>query len=83
VADAAGVVRLPRRSERPERGQFCDDCSQATAQAQQLKIVAEIEGGRGDSIGARETLRTIAQTQLVHLGDRDRLMRMLERVSET
>jgi hypothetical protein len=77
VADATGVVGLPRRSEMPERDQFCGDCSQATAQAQQLKIVAEIERGCGDSTGATKTLRTIAQTQLVHLGDRGRLMRML------
>jgi hypothetical protein len=73
VADATGVVGLPRRSEMPERDQFCGDCSQATAQAQQLKIVAEIERGCGDSTGATKTLRTIAQTQLVHLGDRGRL----------
>jgi hypothetical protein len=33
VADAAGVVRLHRRSEMPVRGQLCGDCSQATAQA--------------------------------------------------
>jgi hypothetical protein len=26
------VVRLPRRREMPERGQFCGDCSQARAQ---------------------------------------------------
>jgi len=51
--------------------------------AQQLKIVAEIERGRGDSTDARETLHTIAQTQLVHVGARDRLLRMLEQVSET
>jgi hypothetical protein len=28
------MVGLPRQSEMPERGQFCGDCSQATAQAQ-------------------------------------------------
>jgi hypothetical protein len=28
VADATGVVGLPRRSEMPERGQFCGDSSQ-------------------------------------------------------
>jgi hypothetical protein len=50
--------------------------------AQQLKIIAEIERRHGDSTSARQTLHTIAQTQLVHLDDRDRLMRMLEGVSE-
>jgi hypothetical protein len=30
VADAAGVVRLPRRREMPVRGQLCGDCSQAS-----------------------------------------------------
>jgi hypothetical protein len=33
VADASGVVAMPRRSEMPKRGQLCGDCSQATAQA--------------------------------------------------
>jgi hypothetical protein len=58
MADTAGVLRLLRQSEMPERGQLCGDSSQASPLSGLRRLSRQAAGFRDDSFPHDLTTRT-------------------------